>query len=359
MQTSHDTRVSPGESPGKASGMVPARLMFWGHSATSAVPAPSTLPPSSLPETGTGIGQSRPHSSPPRWVVFLFSAVAICAVGLAILEITPFAQSRAAATTVNSTTIVALWVAVSGVAVPFLFMLLWMRRSGQREISLVQNQLAERQKAEEALELALNRQDALLKEVHHRVKNNLQLITSLLSLQADSIPEGPMRRVFDDCQNRIRTVALISERVYWSGNLTKIDMPEFVHRLADGLLRSHNSVDLVKLTVFVDVVSLDVDTAVPCGLILNELISNSLQHAFPNGAQGELSVSLSEADTSNLQLRVSDNGVGLPADVDLDSEKFLGLNLVKILAEQVDGTVTVSRKEGTTLTTVFPKPRTE
>ncbi len=180
--------------------------------------------------------------------------------------------------------------------------------------------------AEDKLRSSLAEKEILLKEVHHRVKNNLQIISSLLELQSDYILDEQSRVFFRDSQNRIRSMALIHEKLYQSESLAFIDLRDYVQDLADYLFSSSvKDPDLIRINVEVGEVSLSVDEAIPCGLIINELISNSLKHAFPDDRGGEITVKCRIREDGWISLTVSDNGIGLPPGLDVGNTETLGL----------------------------------
>jgi two-component sensor histidine kinase/GAF domain-containing protein len=198
------------------------------------------------------------------------------------------------------------------------------------------------------MKASLKEKEVLLKEIHHRVKNNLQIVSSLLSLQADYVKDKQVFQSFQNSQNRVLSMALIHEKLYQSKNLAQIDFAEYVQDLGVYLLRSYNvSPHKINLTIQTDNVFLGVDVAVPCGLILNELISNALKHAFVNDQSGEIYIELRAEDDGQLTLTVGDTGVGFPAGVDFRNTKSLGLQLVDTLIKQLQGTITLRRDKGT------------
>jgi PAS domain S-box-containing protein len=218
----------------------------------------------------------------------------------------------------------------------------------------VARDITERVRAEKQLEASLQEKEVLLKEIHHRVKNNLQVISSLLYLQSKSIEGQEALEMFQESQDRVRSMALVHERLYQSPDLARIDFAEYVRNLASYLFRSYGvHSNLIQLRINVDDVSLGIDMAVPCGLILNELVSNSLKHAFPNGREGEIRIELCSGDDNELALVVSDNGVGFPKDLDFRGMESLGLQLVNTLVDQLGGTIELDRSDGTAFEIVF------
>jgi two-component sensor histidine kinase len=201
---------------------------------------------------------------------------------------------------------------------------------------------------------SLREKEALLKEVHHRVKNNLQLITSLLSLQASRIKDPAAKEWFAESQNRVRTMALVHENLYQTGNFVGISMARHLSRVCHHLCGAHGLDDrrIQVITCIADVY-LDIDRAVPCGLIVNELVSNALKHAFPNSRTGQVRVQLERLAAGQTVLVVADNGVGLPPHLDTGGANSLGLQLVDDLTHQLHGTISISRDRGTTFTITF------
>jgi len=202
--------------------------------------------------------------------------------------------------------------------------------------------------AEEKVRASLAEKEVLLKEVHHRVKNNLQIISSLLELQSDYIRDEQSRMFFRDSQNRIRSMALVHEKLYQSESLAFVDFREYVEDLANYLFSaSVKDSDLIRLTIDVGEVLLSVDEAIPCGFIINELISNSLKHAFPDDRGGEVIITCQMREDDWITLTVSDNGIGLPPDLDIGNTETLGLQLVTMLVKQLSGRIDLSGDQGT------------
>ena len=207
--------------------------------------------------------------------------------------------------------------------------------------------VTERKRAEKEIKASLQEKEVLLREIHHRVKNNLQIITSLLNLQSAYVKDNTYMHMFKESRNRVKSMALIHEKLYQSDDLTNIDFREYVRTLVHWIVQSHGvSMERVIPTIRVEDVSFGVDAAIPCGLIINELVTNSLKHAFPEG-KGEITVVLRSAD-GNVELVVADNGVGMPDNIDFKTTETLGLRLVTILAEgQLGGHIELVKGSGT------------
>lgn len=217
--------------------------------------------------------------------------------------------------------------------------------------------ITERKRGEQALRDALEEKVALLKEVHHRVKNNLQIVASLLSLQSSLVENQQVADVLQDTRNRVHSMALLHEVLYRSGNLARIDFAAYVEDLCRQLLRSFGpTAARVRVETRIAPIGLPLEQGVPCGLIINELVSNALKHAFPAERSGKITVELNFSEGQGLVLRVHDDGVGLPSGLDPENTSTLGLQLVFNLAGQLEGYLTVDRSEGTgtAFSLVFP-----
>ena len=190
------------------------------------------------------------------------------------------------------------------------------------------------------------------------MKNNMQVISSLVALQADRMPQAEMRDALQDVTNRVRSMALVHEKLYQSANMAQVEFAEYTRGLLNYLWRSFGTVAAdIRLALDLQEVFISVSVAVPCGLILNELASNALKHAFEDGdRQGsEVAVSLCSTPEGQVCLRVSDNGRGLPRDFDWQNSNSLGLQLVRMLTGQLEGTLDVSGGPGTEFTVTFAK----
>ena len=213
--------------------------------------------------------------------------------------------------------------------------------------------VTERNTAEAQVKASLAEKEVLLKEIHHRVKNNLQIISSLLYLQSRAVDDAKTIEALNESQNRIKSMALVHDALYRSLDVAHIDMTEYVSSLVRHLANSYRREDiLVNVKVDVAHVSFPIDMAVPCGLIVNELISNALKHAFKTSGDNRVRVALVSGE-GKFVLSVTDNGVGLSAELDVTKSPSLGLQLVCVLVDQLDGTMEVSGDEGTAFTITF------
>lgn len=218
--------------------------------------------------------------------------------------------------------------------------------------------ITERRRAQQVLEQALLEKTVLLNEVHHRVKNNLQVISSLLNLQAGNASDPQVRDILNESQSRVRAMALTHQLLYERKDFSRMDLSDYLERLSQLLSSAYrggsNHVD-VKLWRPHEPVHLDLERAIPCGLLVNELVVNAFKHAFPDQRAGENGISLSRNGDS-LILVVSDNGIGLPADFDLDRVKSLGLQLVPLLVDQLHGALSIESGSGAHFRVEFPAP---
>jgi PAS domain S-box-containing protein len=216
--------------------------------------------------------------------------------------------------------------------------------------------ITETKRAEEVVRASLREKELLLKEIHHRVKNNLQITSSLLRLQVAKVVDEGVRQALRESQDRIRSIALVHEMLYRSRDLSRVGFSEYVTALVLQLFRSYNA-DGRYVSHFIDIgqVDLGIDVAVPCGLIINELVANALKHAFPDRRAGEIRVSMT-AEPTRYVLTVSDDGVGMPPGLDLQQVDTLGLQLVRTLADQLEGRLALEVAGGTHVSVTVPRP---
>ncbi len=205
------------------------------------------------------------------------------------------------------------------------------------------------QKTTAKTEASLKEKEVLLREIHHRVKNNMQVISSLLKLQSRNVKDKQQIEMLKESQNRIKAMALIHEKLYRSKDLANIDFNDYIKNLINDLFLSYKvSTGKVALKMNIETVSFGIDTAIPCGLIVNELVSNSLKYAFPEGKDGEIKISLRTLEEGDIELIVSDDGIGVPKDLDFRNTESLGLRLITNLTEkQLQGKVELNRNKGT------------
>lgn len=214
--------------------------------------------------------------------------------------------------------------------------------------------ITERRKMEEKINTSLEEKDLLLREIHHRVKNNMQIILSLLSGQAREHRYEECIEVFKDSTGRIRSMALIHDQLYRSDDLSKIDIGAYVRSLTKMLFKSYLiNPALVSLELDIADISFGIDTSVPFGLLLNELVTNSLKHAFRGNRGGRVSVKLHNLDDESLELSVSDDGLGIPEEIELETARTMGLNLIQTLTKQLNGKLELDRENGTAFTIRF------
>ena len=225
---------------------------------------------------------------------------------------------------------------------------------GKDEVLMIVRDITQRKEAEQKIHISLKEKEVLLKEIHHRVKNNLHVIASLLHLQAHTINDPNLLEIFNDSQNRIYTMALIHEQLYQSEDLGRVNLGKYIQRLIGNLFTSFNTSNKsITLVVEAEPLSLNLETAIPCGLIINELVTNAYKHAFPNGRSGEVKVQLFQAENQQLNLIVIDNGIGIPGTVDWQNLTSLGLKLVQILAKQLKSNLEFDFQAGTFVKLTF------
>jgi PAS domain S-box-containing protein len=213
--------------------------------------------------------------------------------------------------------------------------------------------ITENSKATDQLKTSIKEKDVLLQEIHHRVKNNMQIISSLLNLQITYLDDEEAVNLLKESQNRVRSMAIIHEKLYQSNDFTKINLTEYINSLVNGLFYSYSMKKTINSIINVENVELNIETAVPVGLILNELISNSLKHGFNEG-KGEVYIKLKTVD-DKYEMVVGDNGTGFPEDIDFRKTESLGLQLVNNLVNQIDGEIKMNTDKGTEFKITFPE----
>ncbi|HEV3329879.1 MAG TPA: sensor histidine kinase [Bryobacteraceae bacterium] len=213
-------------------------------------------------------------------------------------------------------------------------------------------------RSEEAIRLSLREKETLLKEIHHRVKNNLQVIASLLRLQGRYLNDNEARGMFEESQNRVHSISLVHEKLYRAGDLARVDFHDYLLSLTKGLTDGWLGAGVpVEVTVEAAGMQLGVDTAIPCGLIVTELFTNALKHAFPNVASGSIRVAMVAGPDDWLELTVEDNGIGLPKTLDFRRSGSLGLELVSSLVRQLGAKIEIVRTPGTRFRIEFQLPK--
>lgn len=215
--------------------------------------------------------------------------------------------------------------------------------------------ITERQAHDRAMKLALDEKETLLKEVYHRVKNNLQVVTSLFNLQLRQTTDASARHALKEGAERVRAMALVHEKLYQSSNLSSIDLRDYIQDLCQQLSAGAGATERgIRLTVDAASTQVGLETAVPLGLLLNELITNSLKHAFPDGRQGAITISVQAAAQGQCQVAVRDNGIGMPDAEMLSKSRSLGVKLLKTLAGQIDASLALYNDNGAVTTLTFP-----
>jgi len=218
------------------------------------------------------------------------------------------------------------------------------------------NDVSEHKRTVEQLQHSLEEKETLLKEIHHRVKNNLQIISSLLRMQSRRAQDQGTMILFQESQNRVQSMALIHEHLYQSPELSQIDFSEYIHSLTNNLFRSYGvNQKIIALKIETHGIKLSLDTAIPCGLLINELVSNSLKYAFPEDRGGEIIIRLVLGTNDTITLTVGDSGIGIPETLDWQNTNSLGLRIVHNLTKQLKGNILLEGDRGTTFHITFPK----
>jgi two-component system, sensor histidine kinase PdtaS len=218
---------------------------------------------------------------------------------------------------------------------------------------MVARDITERKEFENALKSSLKEKEVLIREIHHRVKNNMQIISSLLNLQKQYVNDEEAVDVLLESQNRVKSMAMIHEKLYKTVNFSEINFEDYINSLVDDLFSSYGAdPHRIKKKMIFDEIMLGLETAIPCGLIISELVTNTLKYAFPNHMEGEFRIEMYEID-GVFHLIISDNGVGMPPNIDFDKTETLGLRLVNTLINQLEGTVELKSNNGTEFKIIF------
>jgi two-component sensor histidine kinase len=228
----------------------------------------------------------------------------------------------------------------------------------RRKRALAERALSESEQRLEHQTVLLNHSETMLREIHHRVKNNMQVMSSLLSLQSRASSNPEISRMLEENRNRIQSMALLHEILYQSADLATVDFSKYVRRMVEHLFRSY-TVDnrQIRLHTEMEPVGIKLDDALPCALLISEVISNSLKHAFPESREGEIRIVLRSQTGTAVTLAMSDNGVGLPVDLDWKTSRSLGLRLVRALADQLHASLNIQSQGGTDVQLVFSGSR--
>ncbi len=217
------------------------------------------------------------------------------------------------------------------------------------------NDMTELRRVKEELQISLNEKETLLKEVHHRIKNNMNVVSSLLKLQMNSIDDEKAKEALRDSRNRVQAMFMIHQALYTSDNISTINVEAYLSELGKSILQGHIARQHVSLKTDIETILMRGEQASPLGLIVNELITNSLKHAFPDNRTGEIVLKLKLNKDKKVELSVSDSGIGLSTSFDLQNQNGMGLSLVKALAEnQLDGTFDTESKNGARFIITFP-----
>ena len=229
------------------------------------------------------------------------------------------------------------------------------RKNAENELRRIRDELEirVRERTSELMK-SLAEKELLIKEVHHRVKNNLQIVSSMFELQSTYMKDKKAIIAFMEGRNRVATMALIHEKLYNSGDLSRIRFAEYIEELTSNIFASYGvNSEKIRLNINVGDVFFDINTAIPCGLIINELVSNSIKHAFTDRNNGEINIELHPENNDKYLLTINDNGRGFPPDLDFQKSDTLGLKLVITLTNQLNGTIELDRTAGTKFTIMF------
>jgi two-component sensor histidine kinase len=212
--------------------------------------------------------------------------------------------------------------------------------------------ITERKKAEIEIKNSLNEKEVLLREINHRVKNNLQIIASLLHLQADSIDDKKLVDILKESETRVKSMAIVHEKLYQSSNFADINFKQYLEKLVYDILYTYGiKIGTIKVQLDIEDIDLNMDTAIPLGLIINELVTNTIKYAFPQN-EGTITIKLKSLP-ENIEITIADNGIGLPKDIKLENPETLGLQLVQTLTKQLDGKLKLNKDNGTEFKITF------
>jgi two-component sensor histidine kinase len=254
-----------------------------------------------------------------------------------------------------------IYLVITGLVLALLLAFAFYRnyKNTQKANRIIAQQQLETEEKKRIIENSLTEKETLLKEIHHRVKNNLQIISSLLNLQANRTEDENLKKIMAEARNRISSMALIHQKIYQSGNLSSVDFQAYIEQMAQSIDTNFNNEKKdIKYNIYTNGISLDIDTSIPLGLIINELLTNSYKYAFTNRSFGTITIELKEKNAEELELHVSDNGAGLPENFDPSTLNSLGVKLVKGLSNQIKGTVRFENRDGTHCFIHFKKPVT-
>ncbi len=227
-----------------------------------------------------------------------------------------------------------------------------------KKVVVVDTDITAGKNMQKQIEYSLKEKDVLLKEIHHRVKNNLQIIISLLNLQTGYVKDENTLKTLKDGQSRVRSMALVHEKFYQAEELSEINFLDYIEKLCQFLYQSYGDKNhQVNVEIKGDYVGLDMDTAMPCGLLINEIVSNAYKYSFPGKESGKILIELKKAD-GKVNLLIKDNGIGLPDDFEIEKSESLGMQLILALTNQLDGELKLSHEKGTSfaISFVYPKP---
>jgi len=227
---------------------------------------------------------------------------------------------------------------------------------GKNVIISINRDISRRKTAEQQIKKSLAEKETLLKEIHHRVKNNMQVVASLLDLQSQNINDPKVISILKKSKDRIHSMAMIHECLYRSENLSSIDMPQYLEEIVASLVAGHNRFrETITLNTSFQNLQIDTEKAIPVGLILTELFSNSLKHAFPSRT-GTIDIQFYSSPNRQITLKVADNGIGFPTTFNIHESTSLGLQLVDILTRQLGGRLIIENNSGTNISITFPLP---